>query len=93
MAGAFILAEELSKAGMNVGCALTNYERKLRPAVQKKQAAGRSMAKWFVPASNTRIAIRDTFMRLTTAGFYSGSVRIVRVASSASILANTRMPV
>lgn len=68
MAGAFILAEELSKAGMNVGCALTNYERKLRPAVQKKQAAGRSMAKWFVPASNTRIAIRDTFMRLTTAG-------------------------
>jgi 2-polyprenyl-6-methoxyphenol hydroxylase-like FAD-dependent oxidoreductase len=68
MAGAFILAEELSRAHGEIRSALASYEQRLRQAIEKKQAAGRSMVKWFVPASSARLAIRDTVMRLTTVG-------------------------
>lgn len=63
MAGAFWLAEELSQTGGNLQQALTRYEQRLRPAVEKKQMAGRKMARWFLPDSSLRLAIRDTVMR------------------------------
>jgi hypothetical protein len=60
MAGAFLLAEELNLAAGNIGLAVARYEQKMRPAIERKQAAGRAMVKWFVPASHLRLAIRNT---------------------------------
>jgi 2-polyprenyl-6-methoxyphenol hydroxylase-like FAD-dependent oxidoreductase len=68
VAGGLILAEELSNAGDDIQGALLRYERRLRPAIEKKQAAGQSMAKWFVPTNSLRLAVRDVFMRLMTLG-------------------------
>jgi 2-polyprenyl-6-methoxyphenol hydroxylase-like FAD-dependent oxidoreductase len=63
MAGAYILAEELSAAGPDPLPALKHYEQRLRPGVERIQKAGRSMADWFVPRSRLRLEVRDTITR------------------------------
>ncbi len=63
MAAAYILAETLN-AEDNVAEALQHYERRLKPSIQKKQAAGRKMATWFVPEYSFRIRLRDAALRL-----------------------------
>jgi 2-polyprenyl-6-methoxyphenol hydroxylase-like FAD-dependent oxidoreductase len=65
MAGAHALATELA-ATADVSTALAAYERRVRPAITKKQAAGRRTARWFVPGSHARILVRDTVLRLST---------------------------
>jgi 2-polyprenyl-6-methoxyphenol hydroxylase-like FAD-dependent oxidoreductase len=65
MAGAYILAQELAKAGRDVSVALTGYERRIKPAIEKKQEAGRRLARWFVPGNQLQLSIRDLVMRLT----------------------------
>jgi 2-polyprenyl-6-methoxyphenol hydroxylase-like FAD-dependent oxidoreductase len=62
MAGAETLAEEL-QAG-DVGSALARYEARLRPVIQRKQAAGRRMRNWFLPESRLRLALRDAATRI-----------------------------
>jgi 2-polyprenyl-6-methoxyphenol hydroxylase-like FAD-dependent oxidoreductase len=64
MGGAYVLAEEL--AAGDVDAALARYERRLRPAVERKQRAGRSIARWFVPGNQLMLALRDFTMRFTT---------------------------
>jgi 2-polyprenyl-6-methoxyphenol hydroxylase-like FAD-dependent oxidoreductase len=64
MTGAYLLAEELAGAENDVAGALTRYEAKLKPGVEKRQAAGRRLAYWFVPDTPLRIAIRDLVMRM-----------------------------
>jgi 2-polyprenyl-6-methoxyphenol hydroxylase-like FAD-dependent oxidoreductase len=64
MAGAHALAIELA-ATVDVGAALTAYEHRVRPAIVKKQAAGRRTANWFVPDSQARIRARDVILRLS----------------------------
>jgi len=66
MAGALLLAEEISRSHGDVRQALARYEQRLRPAVEKKQAAGRKMAGWFLPQSSLRLAVRDTIMRCSS---------------------------
>ena len=39
-------------------------KRKLRPKIEKKQKAGRRLARWFVPANRVDLAIRDFVMRM-----------------------------
>ena len=63
MAGAYVLAEELSAAADDIGLALTRYEARLRPAIESKQRAGRGIARWFVPDSGLRLMIRDMALR------------------------------
>jgi 2-polyprenyl-6-methoxyphenol hydroxylase-like FAD-dependent oxidoreductase len=63
MAGAFALAEELERAGNDVREALLRYERRVKPAASRVQAAGRRLARWFVPESRARLAVRDMAMR------------------------------
>jgi 2-polyprenyl-6-methoxyphenol hydroxylase-like FAD-dependent oxidoreductase len=63
MGGAYVLADELS-AGTDVAASLTRYEMRVKPAVQRKQAAGRRTAGWVVPNSQWRIAARDQMLRL-----------------------------
>lgn len=64
MAGAYVLAEELNAAG-SVSEALQRYEARLKPSIEKKQAAGRKIARWFVPANSWRLMWRDLALRLS----------------------------
>lgn len=63
MGGACLLASELA-AHDDVGAALASYQERMKPAIAKKQAAGRKTARWFVPASATRIALRNVMIRI-----------------------------
>ncbi len=65
MAGAYVLAEELAGEG-GVGAALARYERRLRPGIERKQRAGRGLARWFVPDNAWRLAIRDLVLRASS---------------------------
>ena len=65
MAGSYVLAEELSEAE-SVTTALARYQNRVRPSIEDKQAAGRNMARWFVPRGPVRLAVRDLFMRMST---------------------------
>jgi hypothetical protein len=47
----------------------------VKPAVLKRQAAGRSIARWFVPASRTGLILRDLISRLAT---WPGVSRLVQ---------------
>ncbi len=61
MAGGYVLAEELAQG--DVAAALARYELRLRPAIERQQRAGRGIARWFVPDSGWRLAIRDLVLR------------------------------
>ncbi|MFQ5970733.1 MAG: FAD-dependent monooxygenase [Alphaproteobacteria bacterium] len=65
MGGAWALAAELREAG-SIEDALARYEARVKPAIERKQKAGRRMAKWFVPATRQRIALRDFMLRVST---------------------------
>ena len=72
--GAYTLAEEFGAAQegeVDIAAALTRYESKLRPPVQKRQKAGRRSARWFVPGDHARLVVRDAVMRMTTSSFAS----------------------
>jgi 2-polyprenyl-6-methoxyphenol hydroxylase-like FAD-dependent oxidoreductase len=64
VAAAYVLAEELADA-QGVGAALSRYERRLKPSIERKQAAGRRIAGWFVPESNLRLALRNLSLRVS----------------------------
>jgi len=64
VAGAYVLAEELSEPG-GIESALARYERRLRPAIERQQRAGERMAKWFVPDTERRLAVRDAITRIS----------------------------
>ena len=86
MAGAYILAEELSNAAASLESRLARYEQRLRPAVEEKQEAGRKMAKWFVPEDSVRLMFRDFMMSLS--GFPPARPLLQRVLSPSSVLAD-----
>jgi 2-polyprenyl-6-methoxyphenol hydroxylase-like FAD-dependent oxidoreductase len=64
MGGAYVLAEELGR-GDDVAGALERYEHRIRPAILKKQKAGRGIARWFVPEGPVTLAIRDAALRMS----------------------------
>ncbi|CAM01046.1 2-polyprenyl-6-methoxyphenol hydroxylase-like FAD-dependent oxidoreductase [Saccharopolyspora erythraea NRRL 2338] len=63
IAGAYVLAEQLARAG-TIDAALGEYERLWRPVVAEKQRVARSSARWFVPDTRTQLAVRRTALRL-----------------------------
>jgi 2-polyprenyl-6-methoxyphenol hydroxylase-like FAD-dependent oxidoreductase len=63
VAGAFVLAEEMERAGNDVRAALARYERRVKPAASRVQAAGRRLASWFVPESSARLKVRNVALR------------------------------
>jgi len=65
MAGAYILAQALAEARDDVAGALARYEQQIKPDIEEKQRAGRSMARWFVPEDRAHLAVRDLFLRAT----------------------------
>lgn len=64
MAGAYVLAGELRRAGGDLPQALRRYEALMRPEIERKQQMARRFAASFVPASRLGIFVRDTFVRL-----------------------------
>jgi 2-polyprenyl-6-methoxyphenol hydroxylase-like FAD-dependent oxidoreductase len=79
VSGAYTLAEELGAAQEEgkeeIAAALGRYEAKLKPAVQKRQKAGRRVAKWFVPSDPVRLMVRDTVLRMATSSLVSVLLR------------------
>jgi 2-polyprenyl-6-methoxyphenol hydroxylase-like FAD-dependent oxidoreductase len=84
MGGAYVLAEELERGGSDVAGALARYEQRLRPAILKKQKAGRSIARWFVPEGRVRLAVRDAAMRMSAT--WIGGWLISRQVSAESVI-------
>ncbi len=65
MGGAYVLAEELRNTG-DVDRGLRRFEARLKPAIAKKQAAGRNAAKWFVPEDALHLVMRNWAMRFAS---------------------------
>ena len=63
MGGAYILAEELGKAG-DYRAAFAAYERRVRPFVEDKQRKAQRFAKTFVPGSRLGIQLSYLTMKL-----------------------------
>lgn len=64
MAGAFILAEQLERAGGRYAEAFAWYQAMLMPEIERKQDMAERFASSFVPASRFGIAIRNQFAHL-----------------------------
>lgn len=75
LAGAFLLAQAIEDSGRDVEAAVKAYEARLRPCVERQQAAARSTAGWFVPESQIKIALRDLALRLSAWPIASRLVR------------------
>jgi 2-polyprenyl-6-methoxyphenol hydroxylase-like FAD-dependent oxidoreductase len=76
VASAYILAEEIEAAGVRyLGNALATYEHRIKPSIERKQAVGRNMADWFVPADGLHLALRDLALRVSV---WPGASSIIR---------------
>lgn len=64
MAGAYVLARELSTAGGDHATAFAGYERSFRPFVDRKQRAAERFGGWFAPRTRLAIRARDLTTKL-----------------------------
>ena len=64
MGGAYVLAEEIDSDSI-LDAALARYQERVKTLVDKKQRAGRKIARWFVPESRVTLALRDLAMRMS----------------------------
>lgn len=64
MAGAYVLAGELGRAGGDHHAAFARYERTLRPFVERKQRAARAFASSFAPGTRLGLRVRDLAVHL-----------------------------
>ena len=64
MVGAYILAGELKLANGNYKTAYEEYEKLLKPFMEKKQKSAQAFAKSFVPKSNFGIWLRNQAFKL-----------------------------
>jgi 2-polyprenyl-6-methoxyphenol hydroxylase-like FAD-dependent oxidoreductase len=87
MGGAYVLAEELGRHREDVATAIARYEQRIRPAILKKQKAGRGIARWFVPESRARLAVRDVVMRMSASNI--GGWLLRRRISGESVIPRT----
>jgi 2-polyprenyl-6-methoxyphenol hydroxylase-like FAD-dependent oxidoreductase len=69
MAGAYVLAEELYKAGGDYEIAFPSYQQKLRPEIERRQKNARSLAGSFVPRNRFEITMTHF---LLNAAFWPG---------------------
>ncbi len=63
------------------------YERRIRPAILKKHKAGRGIARWFVPESQGRLALRDAVLRMSASAV--GGWLLRRQISGESVIAKS----
>ncbi len=86
MGAAYVMAEELDAHPGDRRAALASYEARIKPAIAKKQKAGRNMARWFVPESSARMAVRDMVLRASTSML--GGWLLKRQIAGESVLSN-----
>lgn len=68
MAGAYVLAGELRRAGGDRAAAFAAYEARLRSHVAAKQRAALKFARFFTPDSRAALLARDALANLAPAG-------------------------
>jgi 2-polyprenyl-6-methoxyphenol hydroxylase-like FAD-dependent oxidoreductase len=88
MAAAYVLAEELASTE-DVPAALARYQQRVRPSIEHKQAAGRNLARWFVPRGPVRLALRDLAMRLS---MWRPVARVMRRQLAADSIVGAALP-
>ena len=71
MAGAYVLAGELSRCGDDHAGAFERYERLLRPVVEQKQKGALRLAGWFAPKTAFGLHVRNGLSRLAAAPGFS----------------------
>jgi 2-polyprenyl-6-methoxyphenol hydroxylase-like FAD-dependent oxidoreductase len=64
MAGAYILAGELERAGGDFLSAFEAYEKKLRPFIERKQESALGFAGSFTPRTGFGLFVRDQVLRM-----------------------------
>ena len=64
MGGAYVLGEELARAG-TLAEGLARYEQRWRPVVEERQRAARTGTSWFLPSTPGRLRLRRLFLRLS----------------------------
>jgi len=64
MAGAYILAAELERAGGDHARAFAAYEHRFRPFIERKQRSARGFASSFAPKTSLGLFVRDQVLRL-----------------------------
>ncbi len=64
LGGAYVLAEQLTRAG-SIETALDHYERLWRPVAEEKQQVARDGIRWFLPASRAQLRARHVVMGLS----------------------------
>jgi 2-polyprenyl-6-methoxyphenol hydroxylase-like FAD-dependent oxidoreductase len=69
MAGAYILAGELHRAGGDYRAAFARYQEKLQPLIQAKQEAALRFAGAFAPKSKFRLWLRNRVLNLLGVGW------------------------
>jgi 2-polyprenyl-6-methoxyphenol hydroxylase-like FAD-dependent oxidoreductase len=85
MGGAYVLADGLARTS-DVPAALIGYEQRVKPAIDRTQAAGRRTADWFVPATAWRIAARDLVLRLAVMPGLAWLLRPILTTATDSIV-------
>ncbi|HVV63976.1 MAG TPA: FAD-dependent monooxygenase [Rhizomicrobium sp.] len=85
MAMAYVLAEELRKAG-DVGDGLMNYERRLKTELAKKQKGGRAAASSFLPMTRGQLALRNLMLRAARLPLLSGLLTRLFLSGSESVI-------
>jgi 2-polyprenyl-6-methoxyphenol hydroxylase-like FAD-dependent oxidoreductase len=64
MAGAYVLAGELSRCGGDHTAAFERYGHLLRPMIERKQKGALWLGGWFAPKSALGLALRNGLSRL-----------------------------
>lgn len=88
MGGAYLLAAEL-RFTPGVRTALARYQWRLEPSIARHQASAIRMARWVVPSSKTRLAVRD---KLLHAMLWPGVSALVRAELVADDLLDSPLP-
>lgn len=65
MAGAYVLAEEMTRSDGDLQRAFARYEARLKPAIGRIQKQARRSARLFVPGNRLVLEMRDAMLRLT----------------------------
>ena len=74
LAGAYVLAEEIARA-TNGRAAFEAYERRLKPTVERQQRAARRLARWFVPADEFHLRVRNGLTTAASRPFVAAVLR------------------
>jgi len=68
---------------------LAGYEARLKPVIERKQAAGRRVADWIVPPRQRRIIARNAVLRLAGLPGLSWLLRPVLTSGTKSVVERT----